>query len=68
MTMKLFIPDSVIDEKLEHAVVLNKLERNNCILIHINNFLSSDLVSRNNNILFFFNGDLSWDTVTIYEE
>lgn len=54
MTMKLFIPDSVIDEMLEHAVVLDKLERNNCILIHINNFLSSDLVPRNNIFFSFF--------------
>lgn len=36
MIMSLSIPGSVIDEMLEHAGTLDKLERNNCILIHIN--------------------------------
>jgi len=35
MIMSLSIPDSVIDEMLDHAGVLDKLERNYHILIHI---------------------------------
>lgn len=35
MTMSFSIPDSVIDETLDHAGALDKMERNNCILIHI---------------------------------